>query len=476
MISVYLSSNETQMMQANVNARKVSLQSCEIIPESFLSAFDNLDHIDVERLMSLFAEVKDTVPVKHDTVAVVLPDYLFEMIDCFSYAVEAEIKEHIAQTLHRSLAEVYISMPIFSQPQPLEKDVTVCVIDCRIVDALVEAAKKENVYLESIEPASVSYLRCSETFLKEELLWFQYPEHATFLAFSSICGLFKMDVPQLSKKQLQTLHEEEAEKLIVATLAELDQTALQTFTFFNKEVPLVIFDNGHNRFSGMRSRQTEPRFFPAYIQNQNDVVEEEMQQAVMPTVGAFLQRFDFSDEAFGVTDTSLTFLSGNLLPEAVKHHTSTFLRINKSQHMIKVAACVLFVVAIMEATGILFLSNTVIPDSLKEDYQAAQSSMAAINKELDIIQLYEKEDQQVLVGYQGIVSSRPNGLGFTSVEIGAKARNEWIKVRVAAKDPLVFQDYVTALAKGPLFSNVTIKAINSDGSGYKTADISIGRR
>ena len=474
MISVYLSSNETQMMQANVNARKVSLQSCDIIPESFLSAFDNLDHIDVERLMSLFAEAKDTVPVKHDTVAVVLPDYLFEMIDCFSYSAEAEIKEHIAQTLHRSLAEVYISMPIFSQPQPLEKDVTVCVIDCRIVDALVEAAKKENVYLESIEPASVSYLRCSETFLKEELLWFQYLEHATLLAFSSICGLFKMDVPQLSEKQLQTLPEEEAEKLIMATLAELDQTALQTFTFFNKEVPLVIFASGHNRFSGMRSRQTEPRFFPAYIQN--DVVEEEMQQAVMPTVGAFLQRLDFSDEAFGMTDTSLTFLSGNLLPEAVKRNTAMFLRINKLQHVVKIAACFLFVVAVIEAAGVLFLSDTVIPDNLKEDYQAAQSSMPAINKELEIIQLYEKEDQQVLVGYQGIVSSRPNGLGFTSVEIGAKARNEWIKVRVAAKDPLVFQDYVTALAKDPLFSNVTIKAINSDGSGYKTADISIGRR
>ena len=474
MISVYLSSNETQMMQANVNAQKVSLQSCDIIPESFLSAFDNLDHIDVERLMSLFAEVKDTGNVKNDTVAVVLPDYLFEMIDCFSYAVEAEIKEHIAQTLHRSLAEVYISMPIFSQPQPLEKDVTVCVIDCRIVDALVEAAKKENVYLESIEPASVSCLRCSETFLKEELLWFQYPEHATLLAFSSICGLFKMDVPQLSKKQLQTLPEEEVEKLIMATLAELDQTALQTFTFFNKEVPLVIFSEGGNRFPGLLGRRAEQRFFPAYIKN--DVVAKEMQQAVTPTVGAFLQRLDFSDKAFDVTDTSLTFLSGNLLPEAVKHHTSTFLRINKLQYVANIAACFLLVVAIMEAVGILFLSDTVIPDSLKEDYQAAQSLMPGINKELEIIQLYEKEDQQSLNGYQGLVFSRPSGLGFTSVEIGAKGRSEWIKVRAAAKDPLIFQDYVTALSRYPLFSTVVIKAINSDGSGYKTADISIGRR
>lgn len=474
MISVYLSSNETQMMCADVSARKVSLQSCDIIPKSFLSAFENLDHIDIDRLMSLFAEVKDTGNVKNDTLAVVLPDYLFEMVDCFSYSAEAEIKEHIAQTLHRSLAEVYISMPIFSHPQPLEKDVTVCVIDCRIVDALVEAAKKENVYLESIEPASVSYLRCSETFLKEELLWFQYPEHATLLAFSSICGLFKMDVPQLSENQLQTLPEEEVEKLIMATLAELDQTALQTFTFFNKEVPLVIFSEGKNKVPGLLGRRAEPRFFPAYIKN--DVVEEEMQQAVMPTVGAFLQRLDFSDEAFGVTDTSLTFLSGNLLPEAVKRNTAMFLRINKLQHVVKIAACFLFVVAVIEAAGVLFLSDTVIPDNLKEDYQAAQSSIPAINKELEIIQLYEKEDQQVLVGYQGIVSSRPNGLGFTSVEIGAKARNEWIKVRVAAKDPLIFQDYVTALAKDPLFSNVTIKAINSDGSGYKTADISIGRR
>ena len=474
MISVYLSPDITQIIRAEKKKKSLVIKAYNSFPQSFLDAFDNLDNIDIEELEQMFVDIQEAISTKHDTVSIVLPDYLFEMIDCFPFNLEQDIEEHITIALNRPITDFYYSVPLIIRPQPLEKDATVCVIDKRVVDALSEAADNANIRLESIEPASISKLRCSDDFNNEQLSFFQYKSKAVFSAYSPICGLFIVPA-RLSRDDLNELSVEDADNRIKSDILELDQAASQTFEYFTEGVKIDVFAKKFemNDFSYLRSRENTVRDFPGYIVNEIIPSDEEYQFLV--AAGTLLQCIDFSDAYFSnIFDSSILSLQpGSVLPVEIRKNAKSFLALERLKMFFKygIAACI--AISLIEIIAISFLSATVVPTGLKNEYDAAQKEVAGINKELEILKLYTTENQYPIEGFTAIMQSRPGGLGYTSVDIGQKtAKDAWIKIHAVSSDPMLFQDYVSSLALNPIFSNITIKAINSDaGTGYKKAEI-----
>ena len=61
------------------------------------------------------------------------------------------------------------------------------------------------------------------------------------------------------------------------------------------------------------------------------------------------------------------------------------------------------------------------------------------------------------------------------MENGKKKKN-WIKLKAASADPLVFQNYIKDLNSNPALANIGITKIDSNfKAGYKAAEINIGR-
>ena len=138
------------------------------------------------------------------------------------------------------------------------------------------------------------------------------------------------------------------------------------------------------------------------------------------------------------------------------------------------------ITCVAETAGILAISsNNEIPSSLRADYAAAKETMKEMDTEIEVIDLAGKEHQYPIEAMEALVQNKPNGLGFISVDIGGNgAKDTWIKMKVAAKDPMMIQQYATALSNNAMFKNVVVSSIASAGGGsedIKTADIALAK-
>ena len=125
------------------------------------------------------------------------------------------------------------------------------------------------------------------------------------------------------------------------------------------------------------------------------------------------------------------------------------------------------------------IGNVTIPQSLNEEYSLAKENIEEIKRESDLIILKKKEDCSPIEAMAVILEKRPKELGFASVTIATengKRKKNWIKLKAASADPLVFQNFIKDLNSNPALSNIGITKIDSNfRAGYKSAEINIGR-
>lgn len=486
MIGVYLRPDITQVVRARLRKKAVlEIQEARIITQSYLPALNFKTEADVrqriEDMAYCFSDIREQVSGKREGMYLVLPDYLFSMIDCFRYETEADIEERICQWTQKELGEVCYAKPITTSPEPQQHYVTVAVLDRRIADVLAEAAAQENMQLMSVEPASISFLRCTGVFNKEELVLHAFNEHATLVGYSSNGGLFKMDVPDLAVNSLGNLPKEDAERQIQSKLIAFESTAHQTFEFLNQGLPYTILAKPifAQSFDTLRERKAEPQYFPEFI-NSGEIMDSE-QEEWMCAVGTMVQDVDFSADCFmEVIDGYETITSGNVLPNDIQRETKSYQRLQDVMKYTKLGIIGLAVISVIELGGIFFLQSTEIPDGLEADYQAAQATIEDINAELELIQIEQKEHEYPLEAYSGAVHSLPEGVGFISFEAGnnthKKSDEQWIRLKAVTTDPLKLQDYVGRLSQNAIFSGVMMPEFSTDNAtNYKTAQIVIGK-
>lgn len=485
MVSVYLQPTRTQLVRAKLRKDGIlQVQEYREIPQSYLDIFDKLDSFPsaeeaARDLSYLFSDIKEAMNIKRDGIYIVLPDYLFDYVDCLQYESDEELEAQIASATGREIDDVYWSAPIVTKPAPQETWKTVYAIQRKVIDVFIAAADLQNAKLYSIEPSSLSFLRSTGKFSKEEFVFQAFEKQATFIAYSSIAGLFKMDIPELAIQSISSMESEAANALIQSCIIQFESTAEQTFTFMNQGIPFTMLANPVEirSFSTFVERAAERQQFPAYISS--DIPEDE-QQDWFCCIGTMLQSVDFTTDQFideGIIDNYEQILPGNILPDDIQKNTRVYQFLQKCKQLSIAGIAVLGVVCIAETIGIFAMNSSMeIPPSLKTDYASAQKSMKDMDTELAVIELAGKEHQYPMEAMEALVQNKPNGLGFLSVDIGGKgAGDTWITMKVAAKDPMMIQQYASALSGSEMFKNVVVSSISSSGISIKTADLAMAK-
>ena len=482
MIAVYMRPDYAQIVVAKRKKQKLKIQSCTTIKQNYLSCLENINPNTVSDLELFFEDVKSISQKSRDEIYIVLPDYIFSMINCFPSISSEQTRDEIFNRLAVNGEQVEYSIPIVTSPEPQKPLVTACVLSSEIVDALVEAANNTESHLVSIEAASVAFLRAKSTYNQEELALFIFKEKATFIAYSQLGGLFKVDNNDLSIESLGNTSKDEAEQAILAACYEFEMTAKATFEYLNHDLKYTIFaaPSAINSFDVLAERNAPPKYMPDNLVDAS-AISLDNQQDWLCAVGTLLQDIDFSSEQFEeLIDSYERVSSGNVLPDEVQNKSKKYHRIQQMYRASKVAIAAMCLISLAELAAIWLFSATQIPPGLEDDYESAKDSISKIESELNIINLERQEDQQPLSVYNAVMATRPQEIGFVSFEVGNDSKtnsNDWVKIKMLAADPLKFQNYVNEFSNDSMFSSVAIPQITTDNSSSaKVANMVLGKR
>lgn len=482
MIAVYMRPDYAQILVAKRKKQKLKIQSCTTIKQNYLSCLEKINPDTISDLEFFFEDVKSISQKPVDEIYLVLPDYIFSMVNCFSSVGPEQTRDEIFSRLAVNGEQVEYSTPIVTSPEPQKPLVTACVLSSEIANALVEAANNTESHLVSIEAASVAFLRAKSIYNQEELALFIFNEKATFIAYSQLGGLFKVDNNELSLKSLGNIPADEAEQTILAACYEFEMTAKTTFEYLNHDLKYTIFapHNAIKSFQTLEARNAARKYMPDNLVDAAEIPPDE-QQDWLCTAGTLLQDIDFSSEQFEeLIDSYEQVSSGNVLPDEIQNQSKKYHRIQQMYRAGKVAIAAMCCISLAELVAIWLFSATQIPPGLEGDYESARGSISKIESELNIINLEQQEDQQALAVYNAVMANRPKEIGFVSFEVGSDSKtdtNNWVKIKMLAADPLKFQNYVNELSNDSIFSSVSIPQITSDnGSGAKVANMVLGKK
>lgn len=481
MIAVYMRPDYTQIVVAKQKKQKLKIQSCTTIKQNYLSCLENINPNTVTDLEFFFKDVKSISQKSGDEIYLVLPDYIFSMVNCFPSIGLDQTRDEIFNRLAVNGEQVTYSIPIVTSPEPQKPLVTACVLSSEIVDVLVEAANHTESHLVSIEAASVAFLRAKSTYNQEELALFIFKDKATFIAYSQLGGLFKVDNNDLSLESLGNTSKEEAEQTILAACYEFEMTAKATFEYLNHDLKYTIFakPNAINSFDTLAERNAPPKYMPENLVDASAISPNE-QQDWLCAVGTLLQDIDFSSEQFEeLIDSYEQVSSGNVLSDEIQNRSKKYHRIQQMYRAGKAAIITMCFISLAELVAIWLFSATQIPPGLADDYESAKDSISKIESELNIINLERQEDQQPLSVYNAVMATRPQEIGFVSFEVGNDSKtnsSDWVKIKMLAADPLKFQNYVNELSNDSMFSSVAIPQITTDNSSSaKVANMVLGK-
>lgn len=483
MIAVYLRPDTTQAVKGRLKKDILTIQKAKEFPQSYLPKMNHgavdVNEDTVEQFAQMFSDIKAAMRGKKEEFYLVLPDYMFAMVDCFTFDGESDIRSHIETNTHHPIDDFSYSKPIVVAPEPQQQLVTVCVLSRKLIDAINEAAKHERVQLVSIESASMAFLRATGVFSKEELSLYSFQNTATFIGYSSNGGLFKMDTPELSTHALSELSDLEAEQQIRQYMIEFENAAHQTYEYLNQDLPytLLMPKEVIEKYPVFMERRAPEHEWPEFV-HANDI--EDNPDYWMSVVGTLLQGIDFNDEKYADYLGNNTSVSpGNVLPDEIKQDLKRFQRFEHISTLSRIGVVLLALVAVGEGAAIGFVSGEKVPQDLQKQYDTMKADSVGLKDELDIIGLAESEHEYPLEAYAAMTQELPEGVNFTSLEIGnngTQDNSRWIKAKIYTDDPLKFQDYVNSLSMHKEFGNVSIPQFNTDtSSGYKTADMTIAK-
>lgn len=478
MIAVYIVPGAMQIVRGTRKGDKLVIRSAETCRHAY---FDILQKVavsgtyeadDVRRLSGLFFEIQDVVH-ERSPLYIVLPDFLFDKTDCFLYQTEADIAQYLRRT-SRGEEGYYSSVPLLTAPVATSKHATVYAIFREIVDVLLEAAEEQGAKILSVEPASLTYLRASGIFSKEELSFYSFEQGASFVAYSDIAGICKMDVPELSSANLRGLSPEKQEEIFREHLLSFEMTASETFEFMNQGLPVTVFAaKSICSIPSLADRSPDKICFPGYIED-SGVIGENRHRMWMSVVGTLLQDVDFSKDVFSeLIEPYETLRSANVLPEEIRQSVQHFQYLDRLEKILTGLAAVLAVAVAAVFVCLLFITEIRIPERLEDEYAEAQANMDTVQQQIAVLSLREKEHEYPIEGLASCLAVKPESILITQFSVTApkNAKDPWIRLKVMSPEVVAFQDYLASLSKSALFSEAVISQIGSDdSSGYKTAE------
>lgn len=480
MIGVFLRPDYTQIIVGEKKKNRLHVIDYKVIEQNYLNALDMDAGAAVDEWRYFFLDVQSITGRENDEIFLVLPDYVFSMMDCFYSNSHDQTRDTIAQRLEQSINNYYFSVPIITAPEPQKPMETVSVIERQIVDVIAEAADKAKANLVSIEAASVAFLRSRCEYNQEQLILFSFASKATLIGFSHNGGIFKIDNNDLAAQELSSMTAEEADMTIREAMSAFELSAEKTFEYLNQDLSYVVIGSPlSDKYEIIRQRTAK-----------QIAVNDMLISGKLPydneygwycAMGTLLQWADFRADALeDCIESYVQVLSGNVLPEEVQNKSKKFYRLERFFSFSRIAMILMGIISFAELAVILLFSATQIPEGLQEDYASGQESIANIERELSIIGTEQKEDQQLLEAYSAAMSVKPPEIGYVSFEAGSDTKPnvaEWVKIKMLAADPLKFQAYINDLSGLGVFSSVAIPQMTTDNaSGAKVANLVLGRK
>lgn len=430
-------------------------------------------------LNRLFTEVSQLTKIRNEEIYIVLPDFLFDVIDCVPDHGEKDIEKIVSQRIsdltNKGIEQFYYSVPIKSKPAD-EQFITIYAIDRRIIQRIIDAAADENITLTSVEPASVSFLRCQANFTEETFILESFKNHAVMLSFSILGGVFGIDIPDLAENRLFYEPHEDAESDLLSAIVQQDMLADNLFPSLNFNIPYAVLSENRKRykdFAPMAERLAEDIHFPSFVEA-NGISELEW----MPVIGTMMQKYKEIDEIYFDKPSYLVFGSANVLPKQIQT-TAKLQQVKQSfKNVCRGLLATGTILLAAEVFGILYFGSAEIPNGLQADYKDAKSRIDTVNTEIKVIKEASEVDANPVEGFTAMQNFRPENLFYTKMTIGDRqkgAQNKkkpWITTEMVAPDPLLFQEFISSLSDADTFSSVSLTQINSNTmSGFKTATV-----
>lgn len=493
MISIYLRPDKTQVVEATIKKNKTLRITKSFEVDSFFSGMTSkrdpnyTDEDDcITELVNLFLTLRKKVSIRSDEVYIVLPDFLFSVVDCFEFVSDDNLYTEIENATGEPQEAFYISLPISTEPPaPVKK--TVYAIHKYFIDRLTEAATDQHVAITSVEPASLSYFRSLSNWSLDHPIVEIFEDHASIVTYSPAGGIFRSDAPSLTATNLRenTL---KADSIISSAYASNDYSCSQSFSHMrtDAEYTLLCDEKSIFQYNAVKLRLPEqPPTLPANVSHR--FVQEE-QVRWMPVIGTLFQMLDqsYSDSAENpIYDDLPTFIhvnSANLLPDSARIAARNRQWQQIAKRFSKGIIAICLTGTVVEAGLAFYFNSAEISPQLQTEYDTMVSQKDSIEAELNVIKTAKREDFNVLEAYENISKVRPQNCGFTDLTIGSNkptgssAKSQFIKINAIAQNEMIFQDFRAGLETISDFSTPTISGITADqGSGYKRADILISK-
>lgn len=408
--------------------------------------------------------------IKED-VYIILPDNVFANIDIFEWESDDDMSKRISAVSNKNLNDLYYSCPIICSPKGQQRKTTACIIEKYIVDNICTAARNAKIRLVSVEPASIAFLRTKENFHSESIILEIFEKSAAIIAYSGIAGAFKMNKPDLRLEAYRYQDPSDLDEAVYFEAINTDQIAAEMYDgIFNINVPYYIISSKKIKLDSMSGRLFKQKDWPGCV---SSAPATEQVAPWLPLLGTVLTNLP-DEQVFKKIPSYMSFESANVLPaEAIKSAKALQLK-DKAVSMIKTAMAFMFLLLVAENAAAFYFSSLTIPQQLQEDYDAAYSSSGDISSEIDLIKTAHNEDTEAIAGFSELVNTKPQDLGFISVEFSSSqsaSQGGWLTVSAASADPLKFQDYLAGLSMNQAFSKPTITRMSSESSGMKIAEI-----
>lgn len=477
MIAVYLTEEWTQVVRANIRRGKFN-----IVSGAYLDPYlQDLLRSDVGQITELFREVQSLTKTKDDEVYVILPDYVFRKIGCYNDAENLEIE--IKDDLHVPIETCSLSYPITIDKKTLKKK-TVCALDRSYIDVLISSAKQMKMPLVSIEPAGFVFLKSTRKWEKEQMALFISEKTASILSYSPLGGMFVRRLGQNLSYAKEHNNVDILNVVMNEILANADYANKNEFRLANKNVPVYIVADNFGEYFKLPSLQQRYADLPINNGLIDDVSDDEYREFLIPITALYESYLPTT-----ISSSRLPFMgisSANVIPQDVSKSSRRVMLRKAIKRWAQVAMVAGVSVVGVEVAGSIYFSSITVPENLQRDYSIAQEKQADLNNELERINQRNSEDENIMTGLRSIISSKPETVGFTEVEVGQKGISpddpkrfkNWIHFTAKTKDPMVIQDYISRLSENPLFNSVVVEEISSDNlrsDSVKRAKLVVGR-
>jgi len=492
MISIYLRPDKTQVVEAVIKKDNHVKISKALELDSFWGGFAygrSQGYVDEEscvtELENLFISLRKKVSIRSEEVYIVLPDFLFSVVDCFEFISDENLLTEVTNATGEKSDAFYISFPMHTEPPaPVKK--SVYAIRRTFIDRLTEAATNQHVAISSVEPASISYFRSLANWSLDHPIVEIFEDYASIVTYSPAGGIFRNDAPSLTAKNLRE-NALQANQIISSAYAANDYSCSQSFSHMRTDAEYTILcaDQSVFQYDAAKLRlPKEPVEFPEYIEH-NFEAEDEAEW--MPVVGTLLQGldavFEEDPEDNPVFDDLPIFIhikSCNLLPDDARlmARNRQWQQIVKRLSKVVIGICV---IALLGECGVTWYFNSAeISPKLQADYDNIVAEQDTIKAEMDVLKAARTDNYDVIPNYENVVKARPQACGFTEITIGSTnpsdVQKRFITIKTIAQNEMIFQDFRDNLENIKGLSTPTIMNITTDlASGYKNADIQIGR-